>query len=455
MPFDNEFATGESLLSYRDSEALRSFRARIVDRPVGRSPPQVLDVQRDGWIPRRVIAVDGSTVTEAVRNGFPVAEATLLKVSVVSIDLTKLRTLQPQTIPSPRIFYEMERAETFDAVLPGANIVRRDVPNDSPRSFFRDTVFQTFDAHLDQSHETLLETVREIVRGRHSVERVACPIEGCEERLTSGTGAYACACEKAAMLFETDSLRFSERFSDIASNGEAHGEVRHVLEVVALLNILRFFSDERRPSGFEYLRECVFVLDGPLALFGHPAWLTPYIREELERINRACKAATGSDIAIFGYEKSGEFVNHFEQIDFSDQLGPRGLLPAGTVIAPDAAYVNRNIALRPSDAKPHGADTYFGRKVLYKTRSGEHAVITSAMINEASRDFRRNDHECYPRLGNILNVLDYLSTYLYRDGFMPLVRAHAHAAIPLRRGSDIIRGLFDESASGNTSGGSD
>lgn len=90
----------------------------------------------------------------------------------------------------------------------------------------------------------------------------------------------------------------------------------------------------------------------------------------------------------------------------------------------------------------HGADTYFGRKVFYKTRSGDHAVITTAMIDDASRDFANGIPT--PRLGDMLNVLDHLSTYLYRDGFMPLIRAHAHAAIPLRRGVDIIRGLFDE-----------
>lgn len=116
--------------------------------------------------------------------------------------------------------------------------------------------------------------------------------------------------------------------------------------------------------------------------------------------------------------------------------------PAGTAFGLDAAYINRNITLRPADAKPHGQDTYFGRKVFYKTAAGEHAVITTAMITAASSDFTRSDLDCYPRLSDMLNVLDQLATYLHRDGFMPLVRAHAHAAIPLKKGADIIRSLF-------------
>lgn len=442
MPLAREYASGESLLSLESSEAVRNFRAQIRDIPMATAQPQFLDVPRNGWIPRRVIAVDGSTVTEALRNGFPVAEATLLKVSVVSIDLTKLSALKPEEIPPPRVFHEMEHATTFDAVLPGANVVRRDIADDTPMRFFRHKVHEAFDARLDRTHETLLETLRALERGRHAVDKVRCPIEGCEGRYSRGEGTYQCPCGSGATLYETDALRFVERFSEVSSNGEAHGEVRHVLEAISLLNILRFFANR---EGINYLRDNVFILDGPLALFGHPAWLTPYVREELERINNFCRREGGFDIALMGYEKSGEFVEHFEKLDFDTELGPRGRLTPRTVVAPNSAYVNRNIALRPEDAKPHGADTYFGRKILYKTASGDHAVITAAMVNEPSRDFTRNNGACYPRLGDMLNVLDHLATYLYRDGFMPLVRAHAHAAIPLRQGSDIIRALFENS----------
>lgn len=370
-----------------------------------------------------------------------------MKVSVVRVDLSKLTALREDEIPSPRVFYEMETASTFDLVLPGANIIRGNVPDDTPKAFFREAAFEAFDARLDDNHETLLETVRAIVGGPHRPKSpAACPVEGCEERLEPGTGTYRCGCQRAATLYETDSFRFSERFSEVSSNGEAHGEVRHVLEVVSLLNMLRYFARDRASIG--YLRDAIFILDGPLALFGHPAWLTPGVRKELRRINDLC-LAEGFQMAVFGYEKSGAFVDHFDRLDMCPERGPRGKHPNSTAFAPDAAYINRNIALRPANAKPHGDATYFGRKVFYKTSSGGHAVITTAMVSESSEDFRRCDEECFPRLGDMLDVLDHLATHLYRDGFMPLVRAHAHAAIPLRRGSDIIRTLFQDVATGS------
>ena len=377
------------------------------------------------------------------------AEASLVKVSVVRVDLSRLTELPEHEIPSPRVFYDMERASTFDIVLPGANVVRSNVQNDSPKAYFREAAFDAFDAKLDDNHETLLETVRDIVArvARPRTNPPACPIDGCEERLSPGRGSYPCSCSRNETLFETDAFRFAERFNEVGGNGETHGEVRHVLEVVSLINMLRYFA--RSPQMLSYLREAVFILDGPLALFGHPAWLTPYVRTELQRINALCRAE-GFDLALFGYEKSGAFVDHFERMDLCADLGPRGKYPNRTVFAPDAAYINRNIALRPEDAKPHGTDTYFGRKIFYKTASGGHAVVTTAMVNEASTDFRRSDAECFPRLGDVLDVLDHLATHLHRDGFMPLVRAHAHAAIPLRRGGDIIRTLFRDVSNGSS-----
>lgn len=160
----------------------------------------------------------------------------------------------------------METAFPFDHVLPGANIDRPSIEGDTPRRYFRESAFDAFGGRLDSKHETLLETVRAIVGGPHTPPRpAACPIEDCEQTLAAGIGAYWCPCERKAKLFEADAFRFAERFSEVSTNGEAHGEVRHVLEIVSLLNVLRFFA--REPAGFAYLRKNVFLVDGPLALW--------------------------------------------------------------------------------------------------------------------------------------------------------------------------------------------
>lgn len=438
MPYDQEIATGESLIALEKSATLREFEGMIVIRDeISRDPPPVVSVTRRDWLPVRVVAIDGSSITHKVKNGFPGAEASLIMLSVVFIDVSKLASIEPGEIPSPRIFNEMDHAVTLDGVLPGSNVVR-DQTNDEPVKFFRKKVYDALCGVLDSSHESLLETLRAISLGSEP-PNISCPLEGCTHRFSAGCGEYRCQCERKEILFETDGFRFHERFNALGSNGEVHGEVRHVIEVLALVNLLRFFEREDR---IHYLKDCAFVLDGPLAVFGQPARIAPYVRREIHRISEKARAENGIDLLVMGIEKSGQYVSHFYDIDWTDERGPRSKFAPGTTLIPDSRYINRNIVFRPEDAKPSGQDTYFGRKVFYKTKNGAHAVINLAIVNAEGEDFTNSSLGGFPRLADALNILDHLSTYLYQDGFMPLVRAHAHAAIPLKRGTEILKGLF-------------
>nr|WP_321510170.1 DNA double-strand break repair nuclease NurA [uncultured Hyphomonas sp.] len=437
MPYPEEIATGESLLALQKSEALKEFEGtiKVSDGPQ-KDPPPIVDVSRTSWLPKRVVAIDGSTVTTKVRNGFPGAEATLLMLAVVFIDVSKLAGIKSNEIPSPKVFNEMDRAAPHDAVLPGANIVDKNVPDDTPTAYFRRQVFTTLGGTLDDSHETFLETLRAISK---PAENVRCPYEDCSLSNGAGVGIHQCGCNLKRELYETDALRMHERFNELGSNGEVHGEVRHVLEVLSLVNILRYFEADERIS---YLKDTAFVLDGPLAVFGQPARIAPFVRDEIIRISKKALEKNGVPPLIIGVEKSGLYVNHFADLDWSEEGAEKGRFDPSTVLIPDAKYINRNIVFRPEEAKPSGQDTYFGRKVFYKTKDRNHAVLNFAMTNEFSADFHNTTSGAFPRLGDALNILDHLSTYLYTDGFMPLVRAHAHAAIPLKRGSAILNSLL-------------
>lgn len=440
MPYGGEYASGESLIWLENSKAYQEFEGTVLTQPRGELDPNILEVDRREWTPSRVIAIDGSNISHRVRNGFPGAEASLILVSAVRIDLSQLTSVPKGKIPSPKVFRDMEQAETVQAVLPGANIVRKSVYYDSPRRYFRSQVYETLArGAISSEHETLLGTLQAMTPDRESVRR--CPIEGCDREvsLPSGCGEKACPCGEFP-LWETDALRLDERFNELGSNGEVHGEFRGLVEVLVLVNILRFFPIKNYT---DYLSSAVFVLDGPLALFGHTAWLTPYIKKELCRINELVKNKSGEEILVLGIEKGGRFFEHFQDLDFDNNEGPKGRFDPSTVIAPTSRYINRNIVFRPDDSKPHGQDTYFGRKILYKTKNSDHAIVNLGIVNASSDDLNRADLDCYPRISDALDIMDHLSTYLYDDGFMPLIRAHAHAAIPLQKGTDILSRLFN------------
>lgn len=97
MPFENEIATGESLIALEKSAALCGLKSTIklrTDAAIRDTAPLAIVPQSD-WFPRRVIAIDGSSITQRVQNGFPGAECRLVMLSVVFIDSSKLARIEP------------------------------------------------------------------------------------------------------------------------------------------------------------------------------------------------------------------------------------------------------------------------------------------------------------------------------------------------------------------------
>ena len=440
MPYPNEFASGESLLGLTSSQSVREFQGviNIKDANELYELPNIVAPARDRDHVVRVIAIDGSTVPAAVRNGYPGAEAALMRIAAVVLNLHAIKNSDPKRIPRPSEIRKMEECDALDAVLPGCNVSQRDYPNDSPMRFFRRTIYQTLQGSIEKGHESLLDTLQAITANRPQ-QTIACPVEDCERMIPQPTCESKCPCSNDELIYPTDTLRIHQRFNEDGPNGQVYTLFQQVTEQLTLVNILRFCDQANIP---DLMRDTAFVLDGPLAIFGMSAWLRTWVRDEIARIHNKQIQAGYPGILLMGIEKTGQFLEHLSQLDWSDGGGPRSTLPDSTALAPTMEYINRHIFHRPSGGNDFGRQTYYGRKILYKNRNGQHSVITTPIVNNAGRDAECVSLAAFPRLGEILNIMDELSTYLYEDGFAPLVRAHAHAAIPLKAGAEILRGMF-------------
>lgn len=441
MPYPNEYASGDSLWRLVNSESVKDFEGII--RRGGpdetANPPRTLTPSRPPNRITRIIVIDGSTVSSAVRSGYPGAEAALLQLAAVVLDLSALRNIPPGSIPRPSEIRAMEDPKTFDAVLPGRNVVRCDVVDDTPRRFFRFTIHDVLSGRrVDSEHETLIETMRAITP---SGRRFRCPADDCDETVPAVEGSTECPCSRQELLFETDSLRLHERFEDHGSSAQAYTAAQQVVEHLAMINIMRIF--ERR-GWWSAFRTTAFVMDGPLVIYGMPAWLKSHLQTEVTRLHNRAIERGGPGVLLFGVEKSGMFLDHLKALDHSEDEGPRGRIVDGSVLAPDREYTHRHIVLRPPAAKPHGDVTDYGRRVLYKNRLGQHSVLMTPIVNAEGGNRDCVDEAAYPRLGEALDIMDEFSTYLYEDGFAPLVRAHAHAAIPLKTGIGLLAQIFEE-----------
>ena len=427
-----------------DNKSVKEFKGTIQIREPRTSNllPPVIEPNRHPKPIKWIIAIDSSTVTHKVQNGFPKAEAALFNAAVIVINLEGLRNIGRDDIPSPSQLRELEKISTMSCVLPGPNVIGNKPEQDTPKKFFRHTVRHELNFKLDPSHESLFETYLNITSDRLIKDaKFRCPIEDCEERIPRPTADTCCNCPRREMIYPTDSLRMHERFYDYSSSEQAFTAFRMVTEHLMMVNILRYFYKHQPNRWFD---DIAFIVDGPLAIFGMPAWLKDHIQVEVANIHNSLIEQGQLGLFLMGMEKTGNFMDHLEELDWSQKEGTRQKLRNGTVLVPTTDYIYRNITPNPNSDKAYGQAVYYGRKVLYKNRTGQHAVIMTPIVNSAGREPNSTSVIAFPRLATALDITDDLYTYLYQDGFIPLVRANAHAAIPLRQGQQILANLFND-----------
>lgn len=447
MPYEGEFAGYEPLRRIADSIHVQELLGRSRIRDITYSVtnlPQVTtaDVTPSKWQPDMVIGIDGSDLPVKVENGYPGAEIGYITVASVFLDLVKVRELDKYRPVDPKEFRKTEEADSIDSAFPGCNVVV-DKEN-SAKSSLRKILYELMNKTSvfgDSEGETLLDTYEALLANKPDEQQQVCPYysifdNDClntEQPYSRKRGMYPCHCQHKLPLYSTDALRIHEGMRPDSSNGAMFAEIRQVLERLWVIHILRNLEARR---WLATLRSIVIVLDGPLAIFGHPAWLSHAISQELIRINNVAKAYTdGQDLLLIGIEKGGTFANHLMEIA-KDKNGNEVLTPQVAYLLTDN-YIKRNIIYSESE-RFYGHQTYFGRKFFYKTKSGALIVATLPFLEDWHRDLSVAHPSQHPRLADAMGLLDQLVSSRYPNSLTPIVSAHAEAAIPLNLGKRVL-----------------
>lgn len=446
MPFENEFAKYEPLRRIVESDKVKNIQGRYKLRELNEDEEELntipaSELQPSDWQPDMVIAIDGSHMEVPAKNGFPNAEIGYVAVASVLTFIDKIRQLDKQEFIDPVELRKAEKTESFDSVFPGCNVIL-DSEVTSMASL-RKAIYEEFKNYrVFADGESLLETY-EVLFGHKRIlsenRKPKCPIDDidCKEDLAYSNGIYKCECGKYE-LYSTDALRLHELMNPLGSNGEMFGQIMFTLEKLLLIHILRSFE---KNNWLDTLKRIAFILDGPLAVFSTASWMAKSITIELNRINEIAKKKNGQDILILGVEKTGTFVNHFEEIDKSATGEPR--IPNQSVFLLYHDYIKSKVIFSNSD-KHYGVDTYFGRKFLYKTKTGQRIVGTVAFFNDSQKNLLTANVNQFPRIADALSLLDQLASSRYPNAITPISSAHAEASIPLNLGKRILENIAKE-----------
>lgn len=355
--------------------------------------------------------------------------------------LDKLREMAASDIINPVEYRKTQKRSSIDTALPGRGVIIDD--ERTPKASMRKTLFEEMaEYRVFHDSESILETYEALLGRAPDNRSVNCP---CEENkpYRRDRGEYKCEhCDFA--LYSTDALRLHELFSPHESGEKMYGHVMSTLERLWLVHVLRAF-ERRGKEWLAVIGRMAFILDGPLAVYGAPAWLSAPIREELARINDAQKAVTNIDMMILGVEKSGAFARHFEMLDTREESS-RPRFSAGQYLLLSNDYIRSHIV--PSDERrQYGRNTYFGRKLLLKTALGHRLVVNVACFTDEQHDLSSARPEQFPRLVDALALFDKISSNLYPNSISPLIAAHSEAAIPLNLGKRILENIAREAVS--------
>ncbi len=91
--------------------------------------------------------------------------------------------------------------------------------------------------------------------------------------------------------------------------------------------------------------------------------------------------------------------------------------------------------------KRYGLDTYFGRKMFYKTATSSRIVVTIPFLSDDQDNLKDADIAPYPQIPPSCALLDKLVSSRFPNALSPIVSAHAQAAIPLNLGAKVPQQL--------------
>ena len=429
MPYPNETAGFSSISEFERHRVIDAFRGKLSVNNLDERPPlPEFQPFESGTGRDIVVAIDGSNVYTKIPGQLPQTEAGLISIASVIIDLNKFKNLAelPESgAVNPAELRGTESPEVMVKLsLPGRNA--HSVDGLSSRDWFRNSIQDV----LEKSNfgdESLADTLYALCERDR---RIRCPNLDCDENVfTTKSYKDINKCPSCGtLILLADSLRSHEHFSDEFSCERAHTIVRHAFELLCMMNIIRGLA--KTIPGRNALGRIAFILDGPLAAFDAVAALQRGILTDLSRID---KLMYPNKLLVMSGIKTGAFVQHFLEMDEAPE--PNKRIPNGNYFLPDDNYIQNKIMGRRSD-QPWGHITYFGRPLIIKTENGKRLILNLAQPGAA------------PPLTNqpppsVIN--DAIATAnmmgIGNHEFLPLRRAHASAAIPLKVGHKMIESL--------------
>ena len=457
MPYDGELASKVShgdivrnadvAAFLADCEYLKVPSDEEADAMAARfsSPPPIPET-----VPaENIMAIDGSWYEATMDDRLPSTKVGYVKIGCVLIRMSEYEALRVdggRYVDPFRVARLEDQNWPLSFVVPGANVRWRGI--ESVRESFRAAVDrQLHDAKTrfkaSDASTSLRTTIFHLAAGRtgtlatndvstlklHRCPNRACEAEGVE---VSDTDMVQRCTSCGIQVFASDVLRVWEEVDEYQSNASAMTRLMLAVEHLLAMHYLRYL----RETSPQALSGLTFFMDGPLAVFGNPAWLHSAFLKYIYETNGQLKLANLAPVLFIGLQKTGQVADHVSLI--------ARYLPANRILAIDDEYRYKFILSgRDPAEKGFGENTYYGQDFIFKTPSGRSFVFAIPYPCASKSDIpdfvvRKTDFGLYDGLGAAIKLITHFESDLYTNAVVPVALAHRYTAISLAPGGEVL-----------------
>ncbi len=382
---------------------------------------------------RYVIAIDGGYTEVAVQERFPSATIAFFQFGALFFDIEHLLALEHAPFIDPDDMTALKNIQRIKFTFPVRNVALK-----SEGTLYhsaRRAIYDFFRQDLDD--DEIIKTLkwlifREYKRPRERWDLANCPYCGesripLERKKMSADYTFRChRCEKE--IFLTDVFRLHEWMDNEIGAGSVLGYLTNVIEQILYAHLVRLIL-KIKPGLLHHL---LIIRDGPLAFFGPTARLHKPFRELANYLFKE------HDLFLAGFEKTGAFVEH------ADEIFP--LLDLGTALILDNDYIYEYIIPGQGDpSRPYGSTSYYGNKIIFKAPSGHIYVATLPTIPPQGQEaIAFPTEEDFPNLHAILTNIALLRCDMYDNALVPVALANKLVSLANHPSSRILQRFAQE-----------
>jgi hypothetical protein len=354
-----------------------------------------------------IIAIDGGYTEIPVRDAFPSSKVAFFQIGALMFGLQALDEIHDKAFIDPKDMGKLQEIQRFKFTLPTKNVTL------NGEADFKSSVRRTIANYFLKNPEDkkLVDTLKwflfEEYAGTPQAEYslASCPYDDCDKRdirllRQSISKDFDFSCPQCGKkIYLTDVFRLHEVVDNELGASGILGYTTTLLEQMILVHIIRLIMDSN-PS---MLNEVLFIKDGPLAFFGQTANMHKLMRKLVNYL------FDKHNLYLVGLEKSGEFVEHADQV--------AGKIASGEALCLTDEYIYKYIKPGlPDPSKAYGSTTYYSGKVIFKSRDDR--VYVAMMPNRKPN--ANSTLADFPNAAALLGNIEKLKCDMYDSSLVPV-----------------------------------